>query len=95
MSPYVVTLRKPGREDKFYEVAYLAPRLELAVNRLHCSHDVYKDWYELRMYDTGIFLETYLIEYVDCAQQQATAIFRSIRRSHELARTFNPARLPA
>lgn len=95
MALWTVTLEKPGREDKRVIMGHLAPWLELPVDRLSVTRS-WDDWRELTCYvDRTIFIETYALMSMNPDTAQAWAEFRSLRRSNELPRKFDPARLPA
>lgn len=95
MSLWTVTLEKPGREDKQVIVGYLAPKLELPVDRL-CVNRGWQDWHDLPTGpDLTIFIETYVLTAMNPDTARAWASFRSLRRSHELYRKGDPSRLPA
>jgi hypothetical protein len=93
MTWWTVILEKPGREDRRVQVGQLAPTLELPVDRLSFS-DGFGSWRPLPTYDRGIFIETYILTAMNPDTKTAWAEFRKLRRSHELARHFDPARLP-
>lgn len=91
---YTVTLRKPGRPDSVqHMVPHLGARIELPVDRLSVSRG-WSDWHDLPIHDTTIFIETYEVKSVD-PSGKVLAVFAHMRRSHELSRRFDPARLPA
>lgn len=95
MSLWTVTLEKPGRPDRQVIVGYLSPWMELPVDRI----SVWQSWDEDRLLlchaSQTIFIETYALMSLNPDTAKAWAEYRSIRRSHELPRKFNPARLPA
>lgn len=89
---YTVVLRKPGRLDTLYPLPYLGARIERVVDR-YSRTDSVDAWRTLSCYyDPSIFIETYRPTTLE--GMQVVAEFVSMRRSHELPRHFDPARLP-
>jgi hypothetical protein len=91
---WTVTLHKPGRPDSTRQVRELAPIFELPVDRLNVPWPLWR-WGEISPRHTGVFIEEYTLDYLDPERPHCHAVFSKLRRSPELARHFDPNRLPA
>jgi hypothetical protein len=95
---WTVTLHKPGRPDSTRKVRHLGNVLELLVDRLHVVIPQWRwddRWAELSRPHTGVFAEEYSPVEIDEMRQTCRAEFSKLRRVPELARHFDPNRLPA
>ena len=90
---WTMTLQKPGRADVVQRMEHIAPTLLLATVRASGWAN-FADWAPFG-YRPSLFTEEYALVEVDPSQKTGRAIFTKLRRVPELARNFDPQRLPA